>query len=262
MTLNIWNYNDPWPRRRDLIVEAVSQVGPDVIGFQEIRHDGALDDDGRNQAEQLAERLSEYRYIHQPAQPDPEADRWEGLAIFSRLPIASSSHVLLSRDPDDPRDNHQRIVLCAELQTPAGSAHFFNTHLSLSRAARSRTVREISAFTSRYPESLPHVLVGDFNETPDSDPVQHLLGEGGFSDTWVAANGGDPGCTFDSRNPYAELDDGGKRIDYIFMSTSGLGRLVSCRRVADRADTEGHLPSDHYGLAAEVRIDSLPSSQT
>ena len=129
MSLNIWNYNPPWPRRRELIVRAVRETDPDIIGFQEIRHDGARNDAGRNQAEQLAERLPDYRFVYRPAQRDPEDGRWEGLAVFSRLPFRSSSHIELSRDASDGRDNHQRIVLHAEIETPAGPLHFFNTHL-------------------------------------------------------------------------------------------------------------------------------------
>jgi endonuclease/exonuclease/phosphatase family metal-dependent hydrolase len=254
MTLNIWNYNEPWARRRDLIAEAVRQVGPHVIGFQEIRHDGKRNDGGKNQAEQLAERLPEYRYVFQPAQRNPEVDQWEGLAIFSLLPILSSSHRELSRDPKDLHDNHQRIVLHTEIQTSGGPFEFYATHLSLSEQGRRRTVREVARFVTHHPAGLPAVVVGDFNATPDEESVTYLTTEGGLADGWKTANGSAPGITFDGANPYTGSNEVGRRIDYIFLSQAGAPRLASCRRVADPLAADGHMPSDHFGLAADILL--------
>jgi endonuclease/exonuclease/phosphatase family metal-dependent hydrolase len=251
MTLNIWNYNDPWPRRRELIVDAVREVDPDVIGFQEIRHDGARDEDGRNQAEQLAARLPDYQIVIQPAQVDAGSDRWEGLAIFSRLPIASTDHVELSRDPSDSRDNHQRIVLHAEIDTSAGSLHVYDTHLSLSREGRRRTVREIAAFIDR--NAAPAVLVGDFNEVPEEEAIHHIAEGAGFLDAWPALHPDDPGHTFSSDNPYTNADDS-RRIDYVFLRQGDLAHLRACRRIADRPASDGHCPSDHYGLVVDLEL--------
>ena len=251
MTLNIWNHNDPWPRRRELIVDAVREVDPDVIGFQEIRHDGARDEDGRNQAEQLSARLPDYQIVSEPAQVDADADRWEGLAIFSRLPIASTDHVELSRDPSDSRDNHQRIVLHAEVDTPAGPLHIYDTHLSLSRDGRRRTVREITAFTGRY--AAPAVLLGDFNEAPGEEAIRHITDGAGFLDAWPALHPDAPGHTFSSDNPYTKTDDS-RRIDYVFLRLGNSARLRTCRRIADRSAPDGHCPSDHYGLVVDLDL--------
>jgi len=261
MTLNIWNYNPPWTRRRELIARAVRDADPDIIGFQEIRHDGALDEAGRNQAQQLAGLLPEYRYIFQPAQRDPEHDRWEGLAVFSRLPFISSSHIDLSRDAGDDRDNHQRIVLHAEIDTPAGSIHFFDTHLSLSRRGRSRTVREIAAFTHRYAGPLPGILVGDLNEIPAGEPIRHLTEDAGFTDAWAHLHPDDSGVTYTTANAYVKgkrPEGGGRRIDYILVRppADGQSRLRTIRRVADRPAEDGHFPSDHFGLLAEIHIEA------
>ena len=252
MTLNIWNYNEPWPRRRELIVDTVREVDPDVVGFQEIRHDGSRNEDGRNQAEQIAGRLPDYRFVSRPAQVDVEADRWEGLAIFSRLPLLNSDHIELSRDPADPRDNHQRIVLHAEIDTAAGPLHIYDTHLSLSREARQRTAREITAFALRHP--APAVLVGDFNEIPSQEAIGHITREAGFLDAWPALHPEDPGLTFSADNPYTGTDDS-RRIDYVFLRLGDAAHLRACRRVADRPAPDGHHPSDHYGLVVDLELD-------
>jgi endonuclease/exonuclease/phosphatase family metal-dependent hydrolase len=259
LTLNIWNYNEPWIRRRDLIVETIRQHNPDIIGFQEIRHNGSKNDRGKNQAQQLAERLFDYFYIYQPAQRNPEKDQWEGLSIFSKWPFLSSSFIALSRDGADNRDNHQRIVLHAELQTRAGSLHFFNTHLSLSQKGRSRTVREITAYMSRYTGDLPSILVGDFNEVPDQPPICHITQESHLIDAYAQTHPGDPGWTFTDENPYVQKGNDhrrGHRIDYIFAQPpkSNSGQLLVCTRIADQPAPDGHFASDHFGLMADFNL--------
>jgi endonuclease/exonuclease/phosphatase family metal-dependent hydrolase len=72
----------------------------------------------------------------------------EGLAIFSRWPILSTSHILLSRDSSDRGDFHQRICLCAVIATPYGNISFLTTHLSLSQKARVRSITEIGQFAN------------------------------------------------------------------------------------------------------------------
>ena len=91
LTLNIWNYNNPWLTRRALIIKTIQQHNPDIIGLQEIRHSDEHDIDGKNQAQQFADHLSDYTYIYRPAQQNPERNQWEGLSIFTRFPLSSSS---------------------------------------------------------------------------------------------------------------------------------------------------------------------------
>ncbi len=263
-TLNIWNYNDPWPTRRQLIADTIKEHTPDIIGFQEIRHSGTKNDNGKNQAQQLAQHLPDYAYIYRPAQQNPEKDEWEGLAIFSRLPIQNSSFIKLSMDPEDKRDNHQRIVLHAQIQTPNGSMNFFNTHLSLSQNGRIRTTQEITAYVNRYKGDLPSVLVGDFNDTPDQTSIQHITESAKLIDTWAHLNPNDPGHTFSHENTYVREKNHDKRkahrIDYIFTQPpeNNGGQVISCQRIADQPDAQNLYPSDHFGLIADISLKGTP----
>lgn len=258
-TLNIWNYNDPWPKRRDLIISTITEHNPDIIGFQEIRHSGDKNDQGLNQAQQLATQLTDYDYIYQPAQRDPDKDQWEGLAIFTRLPIQDSSFIKLSQDPNDKRDNHQRLVLRAQVKTDAGTFNFFNTHLSLSQQGRIRTTKEITAYIKRYAGDMPSVLVGDFNETPDQEPIQHIIKQGQVIDAWANKHPNDPGWTFTNENPFVRKGNdqrSGHRIDYIFVEPpkNNTGELIACQRIADQPSADDLYPSDHFGLIADLTL--------
>ena len=253
LSLNIWNYNEPWLIRRALIADLVSTVSPDMIGFQEIRHDVKRNLDGKNQAEQLAEVLPNYQYIYRPAQRDAERDQWEGLAIFSRYPFKNSSYSTLSRNGSDNRDNHQRIVLHGEFDIGGSRFHFFDTHLSLSREARKRTVREVTAFVDRY--TGPKIVVGDFNEVSHEDPIRHVVEESSFCDGWASLHPEEAGLTYSDKNRYIEdeSETGGRRIDYVFGKAGAT--IERCEIAGNTAAADGHFPSDHFGLVAEVSIE-------
>ena len=260
MTFNIWNYNRPWKKRRKLIAKLVTSEMPDIIGFQEIRNDVLLNEEGRNQIEQLAEDIgSDYAFVYQPAMVYSVYPRKEeGLAVMSRYPILESNCTFLSRDPTDVKDYEQRIVLQAKIELPIGHLNFFNTHLSRSHAARLRTILEIYRYVSSFESELPKVLVGDFNATPDSEPIKFLVGKlemkglkGNFQDAWAVANPNLPGFTSRSDLP-------NKRIDYIFITPRGskyLGKVLSVSTIGE--SIEGIFPSDHLGVVATVRFDRL-----
>jgi len=261
-TLNIWNYNDPWPTRRALIAKTIKEHNPDIIGFQEIRHSSEKNENGQNQAQQLATHLPDYDYIYQPAQRESDKDQWEGLAIFTRHPILASSHIKLSVDPEDNRDNHQRIVLRAQIKTPVGSFNFFNTHLSLSHKARIRSTQEITAYLNKYTEDIPSALVGDFNETPGQTPIRHITETHHLIDAWAQQHPNDQGWTFSNENPYVRKGNdkrSGHRIDYIFVKPSSTaGPIISCQRIADQPDENNAYPSDHFGLIADLSLKGTP----
>ncbi|MCD6289940.1 MAG: endonuclease/exonuclease/phosphatase family protein [Anaerolineae bacterium] len=247
MSLNIWNYNDPWPRRRDLIVAAVRAAAADVIAFQEIRGDPDRDEIGAkgnrlNQAEQIAARLSEYPHlIVRPAMHYPDG-AWEGLAILSRISFIEHGWIPLTRDPTDPEDRHQRILLYARLEVSGDPLWLFNTHLSLSRAARARNVEEILAHTARF--TGRRLLMGDLNELPDQAPMA-MLYEAGWRDVWATLRPDEPGFTYRSDGPW-------QRIDYAWASPELVPFLRDIELAASQPGEDGIYPSDHIGLIVTI----------
>ena len=258
MTLNIWNYNDPWSERLPLIIKAVGEEKPDIVGFQEIQSDVQFDNEGKNQAEQIAGRLPGYNFVFERAQIDDKT-RWEGLATFARHSILSFDHLKLSRNPNEPRDwHHQRIVLRAEIELPVGPLHFFNTHLSLSEKCRDRNIVEVVNFIRRFKSNLPKIIVGDFNALPDQKPIRFMAGETSingkktvFHDCWREIHGVEEGFT------YRVIDKLAARIDYVFVNSEGeeeTWKILDCRLTANKPDKKGLFPSDHYGLAAKIHL--------
>jgi len=255
MTLNIWNYNGPWERRRALIVDLIRRARPDAVGLQEVRYDEQFNESDLNQAQQLAERL-EMDCVFQPAMTysrDPLV--WEGLAVLTHHRIASTSYVWLSRDEGDPRDLHQRIALRALLRGTFGEVDLYNTHWSLSPRARLRNAEESRRFVLKGAGRRPQVLVGDLNDGPDSAPLKALCRRRGkaahyLADVWSEVCGGLQGFTCANPEPQA-------RIDYVLCvchpQRRGLVPL-GIERVGDKCDATGLFPSDHCGLVAEFAL--------
>jgi endonuclease/exonuclease/phosphatase family metal-dependent hydrolase len=263
VTLNLWGEQPPLARRMQLAIDGLRALSPDVIGLQEVRQvPGTVE----NQAEMLGKALGLAHY-YEPATPWGGGD--EGLAILSRHPIAARRvHELPHAVPTE-----RRLLLGATLTTPDGAVDFYTTHLNYrltDGGKREDQVVAIDGHVGAIESELPRILVGDFNATPDSDEIRFLRGlhtaagkRTFWQDAWERRHGHADGFTWARANPYTarlrwlERD---RRLDYIFVSPmkrNGRGVVVDCRIVLDRAAADGALPSDHYGLFAEVQLSPL-----
>jgi len=258
LNLNIWNYNPPWPERRSRIVELIHDTQPDLVALQEIRYHDWLPYP-THQAGQILAGLDGYHHIWRPAHywAPGHGDNhgqtcWEGLALLSQQPIVDQAHARLSRDLDDPRDAHQRIVLGAQIQTPAGPFWLFDTHYPLGADARARVAVETHEFVRQTAGDRPFCLTGDFNAQPDEFPIRFLSGQtevdgqtGALVDAWRVAHPTEPGHTFPAWGP-------ARRIDYLWLSPTV--QVESLAVVGSVPNRETISPSDHCGLLAVVKL--------
>ena len=245
--------------RLEIAVEELRALQPDVIGLQE-----ASTGRGRgNIAQRLARELG-FNYVYAPASFRLFANEtlnritaWvmnltEGPAIVSRFPIVSSETYDL---PRCGRFTDPRVLLCAELQTPWGHVHACSTHISGDRCQ----TKSIIHFLRQRRNSLPLLLMGDFNATEHSPAITALTQEAGFIDTFRVANPTAPGLTV-WQWVYAPRPMAFRRVDYLFLlpGTDFPGKVLNSQLVLN---VPGHLrdgqvlwPSDHYGVLTEVEL--------
>ena len=260
-----------WDRYTDRIDHAAALIresGASIVALQEIRHDdtfaspGAEGTAGSSQIRHLADRLPEYQYVYHPAmlyydKGKPTARAEEGPGILSIFPILSSEVLLLSRDPNDKQDEHQRACLHAEILVPGwGIVDVFSVHLSLSEAARDRSVAAIKAHAAQC-RGVAQILMGDLNAEPLERAMVALREPDTknrgfrFKDAWLELypelepGSSDPATvrnlTFPSCNPT-------KRIDYIYIHGDGV-RTASCDVIGqDPAEGPGIILRDGLGM--------------
>lgn len=257
LSLNIWNYNPPWTRRREAIVDLIRREQAHVVALQEVHNNRFRNARGNNQAAQIARSLG-WHVVYQPAMvylPLPRVE--EGLAILAPEPMTDMAFQRLSRDIRDPLDLHRRIVLRATVQSVDERLCLCVTHLSLSARARSRTVREVAQFAQSTPDSHAALLVGDFNAPPESDVPQFITGDiaiggltGDFADL-ATVHSICPENTFRSDRP-------ARRIDYMFIRQAHPRPLETVVRefrvIGSACDADGIRPSDHCGLLADLDL--------
>lgn len=119
---------------------------------------------------------------------------------------------------------------------------------------------QLAELAGTLPADRPVIVMGDFNDTPDS-PMYRVIAGAGFTDTWAALRPGVRGVTCcelpDLSNQVAQLD---QRIDYVWSRPAGgaqpAGMIERIGAVpADRVAGPDHpvWPSDHAGLTATLR---------
>jgi endonuclease/exonuclease/phosphatase family metal-dependent hydrolase len=256
LTWNLWWRFGPWEARRPAIAATIEALDPDVVALQEVWGEPG----GTNFAADLADGLG-YHHTYAARLQLDGVDF--GNAVLSRWSISSSEATAL---PAPPVAEEQRLVLRADVDGPRGPVQVFSTHLNWQfdhSAIRQDQVRTIAgAVAAARPRTYPAVVAGDFNAVPDSDEIRMMTGRKAvpaenlvFHDAWEVAGDG-AGTTWSNGNPYAALAlEPDRRIDYVFVGwpkAGGLGHVTSCE-VVGTEPVDGVVPSDHYGVLAELR---------
>jgi endonuclease/exonuclease/phosphatase family metal-dependent hydrolase len=244
--------------RLRLAVEGLRALDADVVALQE----ASIGRRRGNVAARLATALG-YRHVHAPAATRPLNSEHlhravasvlgftEGPALLSRLPILRWQAYDL---PPCGRPFDARVLVFAELATPAGPLAAFSVHTS-GNACHARSVADVVRANAG---PLPAVVMGDFNADHASPAVQLLTREAGFVDAFARTNPGARGFT-DGQALEAAQPTASHRIDYIFVAPGRevAGRVVRSRVVLREPRGTGRVrwPSDHYGVLAEIALD-------
>lgn len=228
--------------------DVIGRCDPDLVGLQEVDRAYRSSTAFQDQLAVLGDRLgmeTAFGAALERSSRDGDAERrgQYGVAVLSTESIADSSVVSLPFGANDER----RVLLKTGVALEDGpEIEFCTTHLGLSAAARER---QAATILDAIDESSPAVLVGDFNATPGSSPLELLTGR--FDDAFERADrAGTP--TFPT--PYVEPNDGSgqysvsvpdRRIDYV-LSTPEIS--------VGEVDVIESLASDHSLVFARLSI--------
>ncbi len=251
--------DDGLDERLRITVEGLRALDADVVGLQE----ASIGRRRGNVTARLAEALGYRHHVYAPAATRPLGSEHmrrgvasvlgfsEGPALLSRFPIVRSRAYEL---PRCGRPFDVRVLLLAELETPAGRLAAFSAHTS-GDPCHARAVVDLVA-AHRGP--LPVVVMGDFNAADASPAIRVLTGQGGLVDAFRSTNPTAPGFT-DGQDVDAGRATADARLDYVFLAPGARipGRIVASRVVLREPRGSGRVrwPSDHYGVLADVALD-------
>jgi endonuclease/exonuclease/phosphatase family metal-dependent hydrolase len=254
--LNIVSYNirydnpdDPfsWSDRKNLIASRILTAHADVVGFQE-----ALN----HQAIMLKELLPGYKWTG--VGRDNGMEEGEFCAIFynaKRLKLIESSTFWLSGQPEligSKGWDAACIRICTWAQFTSRNEkdtfYFFNVHLDhIGQESRVESTKLILQRINELCEGKKILLAGDFNCTPDQEPVR-LIGQSGLINIVAQHEKEIPSsCTYNNFKYVRK----GRQIDYIFTSPEYKTVSISIPQPVENQI----IPSDHNPIVARIILE-------
>lgn len=254
MSFNI-RYNNPrdginaWPNRIDLVNGLLKFHEPDIFGLQEALHDQIMD---------IENGLPGFEWFGVGRDDGKKAGEYSPIFFNkAKFILVEKGHFWLSENCDKPGLGWDaactRICTWGKFQSKVTGKQFFvlNTHFD----HRGDEARKNSAILigNKIKEltvnnDLPAILMGDFNLTPETEPIVLLKNFMKDSRDISAEPPYGPVGTFNAFKLEAELKD---RIDYIFVN----GGIKVLKYAALSDNFEKRMPSDHLPVFVKVQLD-------
>ncbi len=274
MTWNVQGRTGDWAGRHGALRSWIERTEPDVLTLQE----SWVEPGGATQADRLAGELG----LHAVSAAElagfdryPEAPYWVVNAVLARWPLSVERLCALPDEHGEPTWRHVLVTRVHRPEEQGGPFVAAGTHLEHGLEQSARRSVQMTALVTHLADalgeeslrrgSLPAILAGDLNCTPESDEYRRATGLAAGAvpnftlvDAWTAAGNTDPGHTWSAANPlvprYAIHPH--RRLDYVMVSTprrSGVGHVRRCD-LAGTAAVEGVWASDHFAVVAEVMM--------
>ncbi len=211
--------------------KVIQKYSPDIIGLNEIRGLGKVEQFFTDQAQTLAQMLGYHFYFAKAIDFD-----WGGPygnALLSRFPILSADTFKIE-DPivqDEDEYYETRCILKAKLDIP-GELNVYVSHYGLANSEKLNAVKKTVELIKN--ETGNFLFMGDLNMQPNDEKLAPLFQL--MQDTANVSN--DLLLSFPSDAP-------DRKIDYIFASKNI--KVVSAQVPAETT-------SDHRPYLAEIRI--------
>ena len=258
--LNVMSFNirlnvasdslNAWPYRKDMAASQILFHDAHIVGVQEALH---------NQMVDLSERLKGYKYVG--GGRDDGKTKGEYSAIFydtTRLQVLQSETFWLSQTPTVPGSKSwdaaiTRVVTWARLRDKKTGKTFyaFNTHFDhRGKVARAESARMLKQRVKEIAGNNPVVITGDFNATPNDEPIQLLVSApDALTDAKKvsATPHYGPTGTFTGFGTKETTND---PIDYIFIKNG----VKVLKHATLSQSWGGRFSSDHFPLLAVVAL--------
>jgi endonuclease/exonuclease/phosphatase family metal-dependent hydrolase len=238
---------DSWAERKEFCADVIHAQKADLIGLQEAQ---------AAHFDYLKSRMPEYDtyalshatdYFHPIDAIFFLRDRYQMISCGGFW-LSETPHIAASKGWDTM---NPRLCNWVHLKERSSGKEFryWNTHLDhRGQQAREHGALMISQAAAVLPKDFPQLLSGDMNAAPNNPAIKNYK-DAGWIDTYVAVNGAkETGPTAHGfRGPKTESKH---KIDWIFCR--GPVKPLASKIIRDSRN--GHYPSDHYFIFADVEI--------
>lgn len=244
---------DGWAHRRPWLTAQIAWLHPDIFGLQEVVI---------NQKRDIAVDLPDYHILGRGRDDGRDAGESSPIGFErSRLRMEEGGTFWLSTTPERPSKGWDaafpRVVTWARLTIISGRARLLvlNTHWDhVGEEARRQSGIEISRWlaTHRRPNEQI-VLLGDFNTDLPSAAMQPLVGPGATPVALRDSRGASQTTPFGpvgTFNGFHLQPNNAPTIDHILVGSG----IVVRRYAVIAQNIDGHLPSDHYPVFADLAL--------
>ncbi|MDD2247540.1 MAG: endonuclease/exonuclease/phosphatase family protein [Proteiniphilum sp.] len=258
ITLNVATFNlrmdtpsdgeNAWLNRKEMVKGLIRFYDMDIVGTQE---------GFKHQLDDIVE-LDEYAYAG--AGRDDGKDAGEHSAILykkKRFEVLDKGNFWFSETPEVPGKGWDatccnRICSWAKFRDRKSGKEFlvFNSHFDhQGREARKNSSLLLIDRIRKIADSTPAFVTGDFNATPEDEPIQIIYDSGKLKDAFLVTEQPPYGTTgtFNSFKPDAPMKG---RIDYIWITPG-----ITVKKYGTLNDIQyGRFPSDHFPVMIEAKL--------
>ena len=237
-----------WPNRKEMVKGLIRFHDLDIVGTQEgFKHqlDGILELDG-------------YTYVG--AGRDDGKDAGEHSAIIykkDRFELLDNGDFWFSETPDVPGKGWDatccnRICSWAKFKDKLSGKEFFvfNSHYDhQGKVARKNSSLLLLKMIEQIAGDNPVFATGDFNATPDDEPIQTIYNSGKLNDSYLVTEEPPYGTegTFSAFRIDAPMKN---RIDYIWVTPG-----ITVKKYGVLNDMQyGRFPSDHFPVVIQAKM--------
>jgi endonuclease/exonuclease/phosphatase family metal-dependent hydrolase len=236
-----------WPHRREIFTQAILTHSPDIIATQEGRFDQLKDfqallkdyDIVDHHRSWIKERMYPTFFVKKGTLDIIRSDDWwlsRTPEIAGSLSFGSAFPRLMTWMRVQPKESEKTLLVV-------------NTHLDhVKRETRVEQIKVLLKEITRLKDTGSRlVIMGDFNDDPESDVRSELLGQfPELQDSWSLFNQQEES----SHHRFDGKIDRGSRIDWILVEQSI--SIHECFH--DKREIRGQYPSDHFPVVCRISI--------
>jgi endonuclease/exonuclease/phosphatase family metal-dependent hydrolase len=242
-TFNLEQNRKNWQRRRELIVEQLADLNPDILALNEIH---IPEQTGRWLQSVARDRLEKnYCLLQQSKAGDESRQQAEGL--LSRYPPRETVNL--------DYGSHNCVALAARFEIGARQLDVYVTHLIAARvddSARQYQVEQLLKWVGMRTDADCSIVCGDFNAAPDQLSTRLMAGT--FQASQFAPTAFTPLRDEQGQPTHPKWPRMDRCIDYVWFKGKVSLTASGVCFATPASDDPDLWPSDHVGVWADLEI--------